>query len=88
MHFEASSIVKDIATESVYIVNFTIPTWATFPNAYNHATNYSRIFVEFPTEVDGLPLFLPNLGGYKGITNERVGCSFVLGVPYIAPILT
>lgn len=56
-HLEASSIVKDIGTESIYIVNFTVPIWSVLPNSYNHASNYSRIFIEFPTKVGNEVLF-------------------------------
>jgi hypothetical protein len=35
--------------------------------------------------VNGNLLFSSNLGGYNGLLNERVGCSFVLGAPYLAP---
>ena len=55
------------------------------PNPYNHATNYSRIFIEFPTQVSNNLLFSPNLGGYQGTLNERVGCSFLTGANYIIP---
>jgi hypothetical protein len=74
----------------VYIVNFTIPTWGTFPNAYNNGANYSRIFIEFPTELNGYKLFSSNLGGYVGNTNEIIGCSFLsgIGTPYITAIPT
>jgi len=45
-------------------------------NAFNDATTYSRIFIEFPT-VDSLgnTLFANNLGGYQK-TGEIVGCAF------------
>jgi hypothetical protein len=76
-------VVKDIDTESIYIVNFTIPTWHVLPNSHQHATNYSRIFVTFPSEVEGVQVFSPSLGGYKGNIDERVGCSFILGASYI-----
>lgn len=85
LHFEASSIVKDIDTESVYVVNFTIPTWSVLPNPYSDPNNYSRIFIEFPTEVAGKNIFHANLGGYSGQLNERVGCSFVSGSRYMLP---
>jgi hypothetical protein len=78
--------VKDIGTESVFSVNFTYPTWLTPANSYIDNANYSRIFVEFPTKINGKAIFLPNLGGYNGYLNERVGCSFMIGAPYLSPI--
>jgi hypothetical protein len=45
-------------------------------NANNHATMYSRIFIEFPTkDTLGNNLFATDLGGYKD-TGEYVGCNF------------
>lgn len=81
-----SSIVWDVATESVYIVNATVPNWRPMPNANNDAVNYSRIFIDFPTYVGSNPVFLPNLGGYKGILNERVGCAFTANAPNIVAL--
>lgn len=68
------------------MVNFTYPTWLTPANSYTHLTNYSRIFIEFPTEINGNQIFLANLGGYTGYLNERVGCSFSIGIPYLSPL--
>jgi len=83
---EVASIVRDINTESVYLVNFTINSTVNIPLA-NHAinANYSRIFIEFPTIVNGQTVFLDNLGGYQGVLNERVGCSFLKGAQYVVP---
>lgn len=82
-----ASIVKDIGTESVYILNFTIADAIAIPPA-NHAGTYSRIFVEFPTIVNGQRVFLDNLGGYTGYLNERVGCAFLKGAQYVLPETT
>lgn len=50
LNMQAASIVKDIATESVYKLNLTLPTWHVYPNSYADAVNYSRILIEFPTK--------------------------------------
>jgi hypothetical protein len=80
---EIASIVKDINTESVYLVNCTIADSLAIPLANHAAGLYSRIFVEFPTFVDGQRVFQDNLGGYQGILNERVGCAFLKGAQYV-----
>lgn len=67
---EIASIVKDVNTESVYLVNFTINDLLIPTVAANHnLANYSRIFIEFPTIVNGQRVFLDNLGGYQGLLN-------------------
>lgn len=64
-------------------MNFTIADALAIPLA-NHAVGmYSRIFVEFPTIVNGQRVFLDNLGGYQGVLNERVGCAFLKGAQYV-----
>ena len=75
----------------MYIVNFTVPILPDMPKAYNDATNYSRIFIEFPTKMGNTRLFEDNLGGYQGLLYERVGCSFdslANGTQYVLPITT
>ena len=81
---EIASIVKDVGTESVYLLNFTIADAIAIPAA-NHATgNWSRIFIEFPTIVNGVRVFKDKLGDiYQGLLNERVGCAFLKGLQYV-----
>ncbi len=83
---EIASIVKDVATESVYLLNFTIADTIATPAANHAAGNWSRIFVEFPTMVNGVRVFKDNLGDkYQGLLNERVGCAFLKGAQYVLP---
>ena len=45
-------------------------------NAYNHASTYSRMYIEFPTvDSSGNALFAKDLGGYAN-TGDIVGCAF------------
>lgn len=69
-------------------MNFTIADAIAIPPANHAAGAYSRIFVEFPTIVNGQRVFLDNLGGYTGYLNERVGCAFLKDPPYVAPEAT
>jgi hypothetical protein len=81
---EIASIVKDVATESVYLLNFTIADTIAIPAANHAAGNWSRIFIEFPTMVNGVRVFKDNLGDkYQGFLNERVGCAFLKGTQYV-----
>jgi len=58
----------------MFNVIFTVGTTAVNPN--NHATTYSRIYLEFPTvDSNGNALFANDLKGYTK-TGEIVGCSF------------
>lgn len=66
---QAGSIVRDANTESVYKINFTLPSTFVYPNSYLDASNRSRIFIEFPTKVGNIDAFKWNLGGYKGTFN-------------------
>ena len=87
---QVGSIVKDINTESVFMVNFTLPTWHIYPNSNLDPVNYSKITIEFPTKQADTDVFLPNLGGYEGNIYERVGCYFKSGanfVPFAVDIL-
>lgn len=54
---EAGTILKDINTESVYIVNITLPDTHIYPNGNLDAANYSRIVIEFPTYMGSNPIF-------------------------------
>lgn len=80
---QAGSIVKDVDTESVYKINFTLPIWHPSPNSFFDTVNRSRITVEFPTLIEDQPVFTPNLGLYEGKFQERVGCYFKTGGNYI-----
>ena len=53
----------------VYLVNFTINDAIATPLGYDDPANYTRIFIEFPTIVNGQRVFLDNLGGYQGVLN-------------------
>lgn len=44
LHMQAGSIVKDINTETVYKVNFTLPLHV-IPNSYFDPANHSRITI-------------------------------------------
>ena len=81
---EIASIVKDVGTESIYLLNFTIADAIATPFA-NHATgNWSRIFIEFPTMVNGVRVFKDKLGDiYQGVLNEKLGCAFLKGAQYV-----
>jgi hypothetical protein len=83
LHMLAESIVRDVNTESVYKINFTLPTFHVYPNSYHDTANRSRILVEFPTTVGNLDAFNPTLGGYSGSYLERVGCYFKTGGSFI-----
>ena len=86
---EIASIVKDVGVESVYLLNFTIADTIAIPAANHAAGNWSRIFIEFPTMVNGVRVFKDNLGaGYQGVLNERVGCAFLKGPQYAVPELS
>lgn len=72
----------------MYLLNFTIADTVGIPPA-NHAVGlWSRIFVEFPTIVNGQRVFADNLGDYVGKLNERVGCAFLQGPQYALPEAT
>lgn len=66
LHMQAGSIVKDINTETVYKVNFTLPSWHVYPNSYFDTANYSIITIEFPTLINNQAVFTQNLGLYSG----------------------
>jgi hypothetical protein len=73
-NFYVNSTVNDIGVENMFYVQFEVDS--TTVNANNHATLYSRIYIEFPTvDSRGNPLFANNLGGYTK-TGELVGCFF------------
>lgn len=80
--FHVSSILSDIDTESLFIVTFTVlPT--TYPRSYNDPTQYSRIYIEFPTrDRQGNRLFDDALKGYTK-TGDFVGCHFSNATNYV-----
>lgn len=45
LHMQAGSIVKDVDTETVYKINFTLPVNHIYPNSYFDTANRSRIVV-------------------------------------------
>lgn len=81
--FVVTSAVNDIGVENMFTFEFQVNSNA-YPRAYADGTQYSRIFVEFPT-VDALgnALFDDDLGGYTK-TGEYVGCYMY---PYTNPYI-
>ncbi len=67
-HFIASSEVKNVNTESIYNLNFAIPTTGPFPLA-SSGSLHSKIIIEFPRFIQGNRVFEDNLGGYQGQGN-------------------
>jgi len=64
-NFDAWSYVEDIGEENLFVFDFEVDTH-TYPRSYTDGTQYSRIFLKFPT-VDSLgnALFQDDLGGYS-----------------------
>jgi hypothetical protein len=76
------SVVSDINTESLFIVNITALT-TVLPNSYTDASMYSRILIEFPTrDAQGNRLFDDVLQGYSK-TGDFVGCYFNPATQYV-----
>jgi hypothetical protein len=73
-NYFVNSTVNDIGVENMFYVQLEMDS--SYPRAFNDATLYSRIFIEFPT-VDSLgnALFASDLGGYQK-TGDIVGCAF------------
>lgn len=84
-NFYVNSSVNDVGVENMFYIQFELGS--TILNAFNHATLYSRIYIELPTkDPQGNDLFLPNLGGYQQ-TGDLVGCVFdTWNTYYVDPV--